>query len=57
MHFKCCPYREKQEEMVPRMTHQSSFAREGVVGRRSSRQDYLFDLAPQNGCKAAGPYE
>jgi hypothetical protein len=46
----------KQEERVARMTHQSSFAREGVVGRRSSGHDYLFDLAPQNGCKAADPY-
>jgi len=38
------------------MSHQSSFAREGVVGRRSSREDYLFDLVPQNGCKAADTY-
>jgi len=46
----------KQEERVARMAHRSSFAKEGVVGRRSSGQDYLFDLAAQNGSKAADPY-
>jgi hypothetical protein len=56
MHLKCCSCREKQEERVPYMTNQSSVARKGDEGRRRSRQDYLFDFAPQNGCKEANPY-